>query len=259
MNLPDIHALWIGDKLNRIAQCCLKSFIMRGHKVFLHVYGKIENLPEGIITQDASLIIPKKKIVRHKITGSYALFSDIFRYSLLNRVNGIYVDCDVYCIKPILHSKSDYILGYEDDSYINGAVLALPKNSCVLQDLKKMCSEPNFIPPWYSYKRKIIQKIKFFLNINSGIESLPWGSIGPHAITYYIKKNKCLHQVSPIDIFYPVHYNSVSQLFDPELDILDLVSKRTLCVHLYNEMLKSRDLSNLDKNCLMYKFLHNEI
>lgn len=63
MNLPDIHALWIGDKLNSIAQCCLKSFIMRGHKVFLHVYGEIENLPEGIITQDASLIVPKKKLL----------------------------------------------------------------------------------------------------------------------------------------------------------------------------------------------------
>lgn len=259
MDLVDIHALWIGSRLSIISECCLKSFVMRGHKVFLHVYNKIENIPQGVIVQDANLIIPENKIIKHKKTGSYALFSDIFRYSLLNSVDGIYVDCDVYCLKPIIHSKSDYLLGYEDDSYINGAVLALPKNSSVLQDLKKMCNNPNFIPPWYSNKRKIIQKFKNFFNINSGIENLPWGSIGPHAITYYMKKNKYLHQVSPIDIFYPVHYNCVNQFFDSELDILDIVSKRTLCIHLYNERLKNRNLSNLDKNCLMYKFLHNEI
>ncbi|MEG0431502.1 MAG: glycosyltransferase [Anaerovoracaceae bacterium] len=259
MDLVDIHALWIGNRLSIISECCLKSFVMRGHKVFLHVYNKIENIPQGVVLQDANLIIPEKKIIKHKKTGSYALFSDIFRYTLLNRVDGVYTDCDVYCLKPIIRSKFDYLLGYEDDHYINGAVLALPKDSSVLHDLIKMCNKPNFIPPWYSNKAKIIQKFKSFFNINSSVDNLPWGSIGPHAITYYMKKNKCLHYVSPIDIFYPVHYNCVNLFFDSELELLDVVSKRTLCIHLYNEMLRNRNLSNLDKNCLMYKFLHNEI
>lgn len=259
MNLVDIHALWIGSKLSIISESCLKSFVMRGHKVFLHVYDKIENIPEGIIIQDASLIVPKNRIIKHKLTGSYALFSDIFRYALLNRVDGVYVDCDVYCLKPIIRPNSGYLLSFEDDNFINGAVLALPKNSSVLQNLIQMCNNPNYIPPWFSSKRKIIQKLKNFFNISSGVENLPWGSIGPHAITYYIKNSNYIDFVRPIDFFYPVHYNCISQLFDPELSLADLVSTRTLCVHLYNEMLRNRDFTDLDQNCLMYKFLNNEI
>ncbi len=259
MNLVDIHALWIGNSLGKISESCLKSFVMRGHKVFLHVYDKIENVPQGIIIQDANLTISKDKIIKHKQTGSYALFSDIFRYALLKRVEGVYVDCDVYCLKPIIRPESGYLLGFEDNYFINGAILALPQESFVLDSLIKMVCTSNFIPPWYSNMRKMILKFKYLLRLNQGVESLPWGTIGPHAITHYIKNDDSIKFVSPIDVFYPVHYNCINQLFDPELNLSDLVSKRTLCIHLYNEMLKNRNLYDLDHNCLMYKFLHNEI
>lgn len=260
MNLADIHALWIGSTLSTISVSCLKSFVMRGHKVFLYTYDNIENVPQGIIVQDANLIMSKNQIIKHKQTESYALFSDIFRYALLKKVNGVYVDCDVYCLKPIMFPKSGYLLGFEDDQFINGAILALPKNSSVLDSLSKINSNPNFIPPWYSKKQKIILKFKYMFGFNQGIESLSWGSVGPQAITYYIKNDSSLIKyISPIDIFYPVHYKRISQLFDPDLDLSDLVSKRTLCIHLYNEMLKNINISDLDHNCLMYKILHNKI
>ena len=60
---------------------------------------------------------------------------------------GLYVDCDVYCIRPIL--QEDYIVAFEDDNKINGAVLALPENSVVLDHLLKAAYDPYFIPPWY--------------------------------------------------------------------------------------------------------------
>ena len=89
-NLPEIHALWIGNTLGDISRCCLKSFFLKGHKVFLHTYSKIEDLPEGIVCLDANLIIDKKNIFKHTETGSYALFSDLFRYELLKKVDAIY-------------------------------------------------------------------------------------------------------------------------------------------------------------------------
>src|SRR5690606_2869061 len=104
---------------------------MRGHSVFLHTYNEIEDLPQGVVILDANLIIPKNKIIKHKKTGSYALFSDIFRYELLKKIDGLYVDCDVYCLKPIEKPESGYLLSFEDDKLINGAVLALPKDSKV--------------------------------------------------------------------------------------------------------------------------------
>lgn len=103
--LPTINALWIGSELNLIASACLKSFLKYGHIVNLYTYGNIVNVPNGVNIIDGSHIIPKEKIVKHQKTGSYALFSDIFRYVLLSKINqGIYVDCDVYCLKPITMS-----------------------------------------------------------------------------------------------------------------------------------------------------------
>lgn len=232
---------------------------MRGHSVFLHTYNEIEDLPQGVIILDANLIIPKNNIIKHKKTGSYALFSDIFRYELLKKIDGLYVDCDVYCLKPIEKPESGYLLGFEDDKLINGAVLSLPKDSKVLSSLTNAAYDPYFIPPWYSKTKQFRLKLKKLLGFGKGLEDMPWGVIGPKAITYYIKKLLLEKNVSSIDIFYPVHYNCVSQLFDPKLSVMDVTTSRTLCIHLYNEMLKNKDLHNLHPNCLMYKLLNNQI
>lgn len=232
---------------------------MRGHSVFLHTYNEIEDLPQGVVVLDANLIIPENNIIKHKKTGSYALFSDIFRYELLKKIDGLYVDCDVYCLKPIEKPKSGYLLSFEDDKLINGAVLALPKDSKVLSSLTSAAYDPYFIPPWYSKTKQFRLKLKKLLGFGKGLEHMPWGVIGPKAITYYIKKFLLEKNVSSIDIFYPIHYSCVSQLFDPELSVIDVITSRTLCIHLYNEMLKNKDLHDLHPNCLMYKLLNNKI
>ena len=64
--LPVIHALWVGGKLGDISRCCLKSFVMRGHEVHLHVYDDIEDVPDGITLVDGNEIIPRKNIIKHK-------------------------------------------------------------------------------------------------------------------------------------------------------------------------------------------------
>ena len=132
---------------------------MRGHSVFLHTYNEIEDLPQGVIILDTNLIIPKNNIIKHKKTGSYALFSDIFRYELLKKIDGLYVDCDVYCLKPIEKPESGYLLGF-DDKLINGAVLSLPKDSKVLSSLTNAAYDPYFIPPWYSKTKQFRLKLK---------------------------------------------------------------------------------------------------
>lgn len=160
--LPDIHALWIGESLGELSRCCLKSFMLKGHKVYLHLYNDITDIPYGIVAQDANLIIPEGKIIKHKKTGSYALFSDIFRYALLKKVhdNSVYVDCDVYCLEPFLVPENGYFLGYEDDKYVNGAILAIPQESALLDYLLMASEDPMFIPPWYSSLGEIVGSLK---------------------------------------------------------------------------------------------------
>ena len=259
ITLPDIHALWVGENLGRLARCCLMSFIQQGHNVVLHVYNDIKDVPSGVKLADANQIINKSKIIKHKKTGSYALFSDIFRYELMKSLKGkgVYVDCDVYCIRPIL--QEDYIVAFEDDNKINGAVLALPENSVVLDHLLKAAYDPYFIPPWYSKNKQLRFKIKKILGFSKHISDMPWGVIGPDAITYFLNELNLNNQVQPIDVFYPVHYQCIHQLIDPDLKIEDVTSSRTVCVHLYNEMLRNIDIDNIDQNSILAKMFRNEI
>ncbi|RKG33858.1 galactosyltransferase Lgt5 [Acinetobacter guerrae] len=258
-NLPVIHALWIGKKLGLISRSCLQSFVMRGHEVHLHTYGEIEDIPSGVIQVDANIIIPSDKIIQHNETGSYALFSDIFRYELMQKVDGIYVDCDVYCLKPLTIPKHGYLLGFEDDKLINGAVLRIPKNSDLLSSLLNAAYDPKFIPPWYSSSKQFKLKIKKFLGIGKTISDMPWGVIGPKAITYFVRKLNKTDLIQPIDIFYPVHYQCINQLCDSNLNINDITTARTSAIHLYNEMLRGINLENLETNSILSRLLRNEI
>lgn len=258
-SLPKIHALWIGEKLGPIAQCCLKSFIQNGHQVYLHSYAEIKDIPQGVIQVDANKIITEDKIIKHKATGSYALFSDIFRYELLKQIcgDGIYVDCDVYCISPIV--QEEYILGYEDDHKINGAILALPSQSLVLDQLLRAAYDPYFIPPWYSSSKQFRFKLKKIFGFARHVEDMPWGVIGPEAISYYMREADLLEKCKAMDYYYPIHYSCVSKLLDPDLILNDVISSRTQCIHLYNEMLRHIDLSRLDENCILSKMLTNTL
>ena len=257
--LPVIHALWIGDKLGGMSRCCLKSFVMRGHEVLLYSYNNILDIPDGVKQVDANQVISHDKIFTHKKTGSYALFSDIFRYELLKKVDGIYVDCDVYCLKPIQMPSHNYLLGYEDDTKINGAILALPKESEILTSLLDIAYDPYFVPFWYSQSKQRKLKMKKIVGIGRHISDMPWGVIGPEAITYFAEQLNVIDKVQPIDVFYPVYYQCISQLLDSNLVIDDVITSRTVCVHLYNEMLRKVDLDNISSNSILAKMLKNEI
>lgn len=257
--LPTIHALWIGEKLGEISNCCLASFVKQGHRVVLHTYTSIKDLPKGVVVSDANKIIPKEKIIRHKQTGSYALFSDIFRYELLKKVDGIYVDCDVYCLKPLIIPEHGYLFGFEDDDKINGAILALPQNSELLNKLIEIAYDDYFIPSWYSVGKQRRLKWQKRLGISKHISDMPWGVIGPEAITYFAKKFKVVELAQEIDVLYPLHYNRISQILTPNLNVSDIVSYRTCCIHLYNEKLRKVDLNSLDLNSILSKMLNNQI
>ncbi|VEG13284.1 glycosyltransferase [Moraxella cuniculi] len=259
-DLPSINALWIGEKLNAISTACLISFIKHGHQVNLYTYGEISNLPTGVHVLDGSTILDKSKIIKHQKSGSFALFSDIFRYALLSKIkNGIYVDCDVYCLKPLTIPEHGYLLGYENDSHINGAVLALPADSSMLNTLINLSNQPYFTPEWYSSYDKMRLRIKRLFGYANTLSTMGWGVIGPSAITHYAKKLNITNLVQPVDVLYPVQHHEVNKLLDPSLSIHDVTTLRSVCAHLYNETLKNIDLKQINPNCILAKMLYNEI
>jgi len=135
-----VHGLWIGKTLSPIELLCIRSFIAHGHEFHLWVYDDIENsLPEGLILEDANLIIPKDQVFSYTNKnqfghgkGSYAGFSDIFRYKLLYEYGGWWTDMDVVCLKP-LNFEEDYVFRTHHDFALVGNVMKCEKKSEVMR------------------------------------------------------------------------------------------------------------------------------
>lgn len=258
--LPIISALWIGGQLGQISHACLTSFLMRGHQVNLYTYDDLPDIPEGVTVCDANQIIHHSKIFKHTKKQSYGPFSDIFSYELLRKYdNTIYVDCDIYCLKPMSIPNHGYLFGYENKTMLNVAVMALPKNSELLQALCNIGDNPNFVPEWYSPNRQLRLKIKRFFGKARHIADMSWGVTGPSALTHYAKKFNAIQYAQPIEGLYPLLYNEVDKLFDKNLTIDNIISENSVCVHLYNEVLKYKELNNLEPNCILAQILENKI
>lgn len=235
--LPVINAFWIGPRLGPIHAMCLRSFILAGHRVVLHIYDRPGDVPEGVETADAGLLMPESRVVRYKNNGSPSLFSNLFRLKILESNLGVYVDCDVFCLKPF--ESRDYLFGFEDDDTLNGAVLGLPRDSEMLAWALEMTRDPHYIAPWLKPRKRRQLRLRKALGLPASLTDYKWGVLGPQAITYFARASGKLHFGVPPDVFYPVHYRRVKTLLDPGLDIADLVTGRTVGIHLYNEMLKS--------------------
>ncbi len=232
--LPVAHSLWIGDKLPALAQACLRSMLRVGHKVVLHTYGPVSGVPQGVEIADAEETIPAAEITRHRRTGSYALFSDLFRFRLLERGADMWVDCDIYCLKPI--PRAQYLFGWEHKRSINCSVLSLPAGSPLLKDLLQFARKPD-IPPWFGPHQKLWFGILRALGWLGGAEDLPWGSIGPAALTYFARLHDKAHLALPAAVLSPIEYFRTQRLLNPSVRLTDIVTDETVCIHLFSHIL----------------------
>lgn len=131
-----VNGLWIGNRLSIVEILCIQSFLDNDHAFVLWTYEKLENeLPDGIIVSDANQIIPEEQIFRYKNKnqfghgkGSYAGFSDIFRYKLLYEHGGWWVDMDVTCLKP-LDFPTPYVFRTHHDLKLVGNIMKCPPKS----------------------------------------------------------------------------------------------------------------------------------
>ncbi|NSW45483.1 MAG: hypothetical protein HPY79_06695 [Bacteroidales bacterium] len=139
-----IHSLWIGKELSPLELLTIYSFIANGHKFYLWIYESIETpLPQKVILKDANEIIPYSKVFKYKFAnqyghgkGSYAGFSDLFRYALLYQYGGWWVDMDVTCLKPF-DIKEPYVFRSHHELKVVGNIIKCPPKSELMQNCYK--------------------------------------------------------------------------------------------------------------------------
>lgn len=134
-----VHGLWIGNKLSTLELLTINSFIANGHEFWLWAYNKLENnIPTQVILKDANEIIIENKIFSYQNRnqyghgkGSYAGFSDIFRYALLYKYGGWWTDMDITCLKPLNFSEN-YVFRNHHIFPVVGNLMKCPKDSILM-------------------------------------------------------------------------------------------------------------------------------
>ena len=210
-----IQGLWIGAELSLMEQLSIASFLANGHQFHLFVYSDVKNVPAGIVVRGGEEILPASAIFRYRENGSYAGFSNLFRYELLWRYGGWWVDLDTICLRPFRFAY-DYVIGSEPvaegGSHPISGVLKTPSQSPLMQYVTQVCRGKNR-------------------------ETLRWGETGPKLVADAIKRFSLEEYVQASNIFCPLGWYEWDQVLDPTASVsLDTPVR---AIHLWNEMWRS--------------------
>ncbi len=241
--LSKIKTLWIGANLGKIERLALKSFLYYGHEVTIFVYDDVAGIPNGVKVRDANEILTSQNIFRYKNNNSVAGFADWFRYEMLYREGGVWVDTDVVCLKPF--EFSGLFFGREQYDKYNNAVLGAVPGCKFMRFLSDQAAFPNRFLPFDTLKDKK-RKLKRRLFRGNKPRNVSWGEVGPVGLTRAINHFNLNEFGFPAKYFYPIHPFNWDQIFDNSFPNPSDFFPDSFAIHLWNEMFKTKP--GFDKN-----------
>jgi len=213
-----IRTFWHGSDLGIYEELALASFVRLGHTVELFSYHPLRTIP-GVQHVDATAILPESEVFSYQTgpgKGSFAAFSNLFRYKLLYERGGTWVDLDVLCLKHVSNWPSP-CAGWEDETLVNSAILRFPPKHSMTEEL-------------YHRARQLGRNIS-------------WGEAGPRLMTEIALRSREEIALVPREIFFPIHWTDAWKLVSAkELPQCLAATTQSFCVHWWHEMLRHRDI-----------------
>lgn len=240
------QSLWIGPELSTLEYMSIKSFLNYGYEYHLYTYKPVKYVPNGTIIKDANEILPESEIFYYK-NGSPAAFSNVFRFTMLYKKGGMWVDTDLICTKYFDFDLPQYryLFTTEPNKKYNenklcAGIIVLPKGDPIALDAMNICAErKNRILSGeivWGLGPATIKDIIAKYNLQKYVK--PW---------YFIMSCSCHHAETIIDLNYrpkieppistnprPIHFQNIADIPDSNH-----------FVHLWNEMFSRR---KIDKN-----------
>jgi hypothetical protein len=213
----------------------MRSFLRHGHRYELYSYGPVQGVPDGVVLRDAAEVLPPSDIILYP-NGSPAIFANRFRYALQLRGAGLWVDTDVYCLRP-MDFTGEHVFGWENEQFINNAVLCLPRDFPALEVLLQPFDgkvEPELAAPEVKARARSQQELAGRYDP----ASLGWGLTGPHALTHVLKAQGLDSLARPQAVFYPTGWQDAAWIADPGRRLEDVVAPDTVAVHLWNNCIR---------------------
>jgi len=206
-----IQSLWVGStSLSPMELLCINSYLHHGHEFHLYVYDDIENLPPGAIRKDAREILPAYCIFRDE-DGTWGPFSDYFRFTMLYKKGGWWVDMDSICMQHF-NIEDEYCFSTE-----------LNMHGVVTLNVGNIKS-----PAGAEFLRDCIEYIE-----ERGFRNIYWGEISLILLRKVLDCYDSELYIQPPVIFCPLHTT--------ELDLITSgqpfdIPKESLAMHLWNEL-----------------------
>jgi hypothetical protein len=202
------QGFWHGPPLGPVRTACLRSFVAQGHRFVLYTYDEVD-VPDGIVTEDASSVIPRSELFHFEnpFTGRPDLgpFSDLFRFRLLHRTGGWWIDVDTVCLTPEI-PEVDAAWAPENPEVhpraVGTAHLALPAGSELTATLEARCAALSRDP--LAFREVLGPRLLSEVIAELGLPLSQWGST---------------------DTFYPIRWIEAFKLWLPEYR--DEVERRT--------------------------------
>lgn len=222
--MKSVSSLWLGGPLGVNEILCLGSFSRKGVPFELYSFADLNTAIPGVVRRNPSEVIPLDDPIWKLVeAGSYSLFSNVFRYELINKTETIWVDMDILLMSNSIPSRDGYVFGFEEPFRINSAVLGAPVGS-------------KFSNLLVSEARRRI-----------AVGDTRWGRVGPELVTDAVAALELWEKAFESDVFYPIYFREAWRFFDPGSTkrVNETVSDSTT-VHLWNEVIKgpNKDLKN---------------
>lgn len=214
-SLHTFQTFWWGARLTPYENVCLKSFVDHGHRVDLYTFDSGLEVPNGVAVCDASTLIERGRFFTYQNgtgKGSPSAFSNLFRYLLLLRKGGWWIDTDVICLSSQVPKAGGYY-AWQNATQINGAVLYFEANHPVMQRCLARAEE-----------------------IGAAVQ---WGQTGPDLLTPVLADLGLTGNARPASESYPVPYQEALDLLRPShaSDLRERM-ENALFLHLWNEIFR---------------------
>lgn len=210
--MATFKSFWFGERLSPLAFACIRSFLDHGHTFELYTYEDI-GVPIGTICKDAADILPRDRVFFYENgpgAGSVSAFSNLFRYALLVKHGGWWVDTDVVCLTAEIPDREYYFV-VEQVGYLGTAIMRMPRGCALAQSLLDQADAMG--------------------------TDVSWGQAGPQLLTRLVAEHGLSESVVASEVAYPIHWNQYQYTWHAETrPVVDRLIQGCPFLHLWAEM-----------------------
>lgn len=245
----DICAFWYGGSLRTVDKICLGSMVMAaqhtGQQVKLYSYEELKDVPEGVVSCDASKILSKELIKRvnpyyptieniNNIT--LAQFSDLFRIMLMKKQKGLWLDTDLYLYKAFRPDVNKIWLAQENRKRLGVSVMYIPQDNPIIDEFSNYIASDDILPKWLGVKRRYVKPL--LLKIQNKAIIPPYVGItvfGNDGISRLARKYNFFSQAKNKNMFYYWTARKSANIYKTEYGLAPLEDKHFMGFHIHRK------------------------